>query len=544
MAAKTRVRNPILNNLKCLYTNATSLNDKLSELQVLCETIAPAIVGITETWFKSTSIVKINGFCTYRCDRSSKGDDRRGGGVAIYVSEDLVSYELNDVCFNMSIYEQVWVVVVVNKIKYLIGCIYRPPDRLNMSDLKLVFEAANSYVERGEFKELIIMGDFNFPNINWSENGVDSIAVGNHLSVEHSFTEIINDLFLYQHVNFSTFQISLESMGSILDLIFTSNQNSISELTVNPILGNTSKGHVTLLFKFEINEPCKKDAKNKFKFVYEKGDYDNMGRDFDNIDWCWCLDGGTTQEMFDLFIDKVSTVCNNWVPKINTELRSGKVAFWINQDLKNLIRKKQNLRYKNCAIKWKDPILKNDYRVCSKLVKVECYKARKNYESRLAKDAKTNPKLLYRYINSQSAVSTDIKALRASDGSITNCPNEIVNLLNQHFHDVFVIEDNMNIPKFERLIGDLSIDINEDDIDYQAVVDLLEDMEADKSPGADMLSSCLLKKCARQLALPLTIILENLYALAVYQSNGDQQIFQLYLRKVIKWFLEIIDQSP
>ena len=71
-----------LETLKFMYLNATSLDNKLDEFKVVVDTYGPQIVAVSETWFKSISIVNVKGYNLYRKDR---GDGRRGGGV--YQSE-------------------------------------------------------------------------------------------------------------------------------------------------------------------------------------------------------------------------------------------------------------------------------------------------------------------------------------------------------------------------------------------------------------------------------------------------------------------------
>ena len=78
----------------------------------------PKLIGVSETWFKSSSVVNLQGYYLYRKDRC---DGRRGGGVCLYVENSLDSFQINDPIFNASKLEQVWVVVYFGKDKYLIG---------------------------------------------------------------------------------------------------------------------------------------------------------------------------------------------------------------------------------------------------------------------------------------------------------------------------------------------------------------------------------------------------------------------------------------
>ena len=77
-----------------LYTNARSLLNKLDELQHLILSSRPLIVGLTETWLHAEIAdeeIKIDGYFILRNDRHV---GMCGGGVCLYVREDLSATEL------------------------------------------------------------------------------------------------------------------------------------------------------------------------------------------------------------------------------------------------------------------------------------------------------------------------------------------------------------------------------------------------------------------------------------------------------------------
>jgi len=59
--------------------------------------------------------------------------------------------------------------------------------------------------DKGDFKDLLIMGDFNFPMINWLNGSI--ISIRNDNGIEHKFYETLSDTYIYQHVNVPTFQM-------------------------------------------------------------------------------------------------------------------------------------------------------------------------------------------------------------------------------------------------------------------------------------------------------------------------------------------------
>lgn len=75
----------------------------------------------------------------------------------------------------------------------LVGCIYKSPnsDKENLSLLnKMIIEAS----QMKQFSHLLIMGDFNYPKLDWTNWNSNGDKEGD------AFMESIRDSFLYQHV--------------------------------------------------------------------------------------------------------------------------------------------------------------------------------------------------------------------------------------------------------------------------------------------------------------------------------------------------------
>jgi len=80
------------NHLKCFYTNATSLNNKMNHLRSYISAGEFDVLFISETWFKEDSCPNLNGYSIYKKDRN---DQRHGGGVCIYIKNTFSTYEVS-----------------------------------------------------------------------------------------------------------------------------------------------------------------------------------------------------------------------------------------------------------------------------------------------------------------------------------------------------------------------------------------------------------------------------------------------------------------
>jgi len=77
--------------LKCVYTNARSMGNKQEELEAIIQQNGYDLVAITETWWDNSHDwhAVTDGYRLFRKDRPT----RRGGGVALYVREQLECIE-------------------------------------------------------------------------------------------------------------------------------------------------------------------------------------------------------------------------------------------------------------------------------------------------------------------------------------------------------------------------------------------------------------------------------------------------------------------
>ena len=211
-------RNSSSTHLKCLYTNATSLNNKINELILDIIHHDVSVVFISETWWSDTSAV----FNLFRNDR-----DSRGGGVCIYIRNSLKSYIIDVELLCSNLIEQIWCIVDFGSEKIICGCIYRPGSSSNLENLAIIrsIKQVSSLYYKKECSGLLLCGDFNYATIKWRES---INLLHNELDTQaKEFIDFLNDTFLYQNIVNPTFQVKLGSDSNVLDLIITECENRI-----------------------------------------------------------------------------------------------------------------------------------------------------------------------------------------------------------------------------------------------------------------------------------------------------------------------------
>ena len=210
----------------CIYTNADSLSNKLDELKVrLSDTVdETSIIGITEVCPKNTcrflpteEELQIPGF-----EMISNISERNCRGVALYIKSSIGAVEHK---MNTDFKESVWAKVKLSEQdKLLIGCVYRSPNS-DDENTKSLYDMLKSVSQMSEFSHILIMGDFNYPKIDWSKWISENNSDGEDL------IECIRDCFFYQHSKKPTrARNSVEP--SILDLIMTNEEEMVQDICI------------------------------------------------------------------------------------------------------------------------------------------------------------------------------------------------------------------------------------------------------------------------------------------------------------------------
>ena len=121
------------------------------------------IIGLTETWLNSTN-VDTPMFSDYNHVYETRPVDgnfefkERGGGISLFIRENIIFKKRNDLCRMLPYLELLFVEIDLNNKKYLIGVAYRIPN----TNVELFIDEINSIIEPLKKNyEVILMGDFN-----------------------------------------------------------------------------------------------------------------------------------------------------------------------------------------------------------------------------------------------------------------------------------------------------------------------------------------------------------------------------------------------
>ena len=183
----------------------------------------------------------------------------------------------------------------------------------------------------------------------------------------------------------------------------------------------------------------------------------------------------------------------------------------MNQNAMRVIRKKRRLWKHYCTTKDYQSYLA--YKQVQNFTKSVIRKAKKDFEKKLAANAKKNPKAFYRYINSTCKTQSKVGPLKDSMGNIQTDDATQAGILNDKFVTCFTQEDLSTLPtpepKFDPSQGPPLSNIT---VEVETVSKKIDALNPDKACGPDNIRARTLCELASELAIPITIIFNKCLA--------------------------------
>ena len=175
------------------------LNEEVEKLKKKNVTIP--FITIAETWLKpyiDDAQSEIENYNVFRADRKSS----KNGGCLIYVKNEIIIEE------SMSYDDDTCNAVVCSskRSQCIIASVYRPPNAKDQSFLNML-NFISEFVEncrKTNNYQLLIFGDFNFPNTTWTDSKTSSSA--SKFCQNSDFNNFMENYFLSQYVHESTRQ--------------------------------------------------------------------------------------------------------------------------------------------------------------------------------------------------------------------------------------------------------------------------------------------------------------------------------------------------
>ena len=341
-------------------------------------------------------------------------------------------------------------------------------------------------------EKIVITGDFNFPDINWSS-----------LTGLCSSSNIFCD-FIFNHNLTQLVENPTHNRGNVLDLVLTSNADDVYDLCViRPNQSLPLSDHYMISFKIALS-PSHMYAKIPkeshsccYVFDFPKADIEGIICYLSDSDFSSCFQSNDVEFVWSSIKQLIFNAMHLFIPKVR--LKSHQSPKWFTPQIRHHINclRSMRRRYKsNPTTHLQDQI---NLAQCN--LQEEINSAKSAYETSLIYQfADTNNSKIYKYINSitgQSSIPPTVTLGLCSASS----NSEKASLFNSYFHSVFS-QSSFEIPSLASLSTSVST-LSEVTISSSEVFEVLSALDTSKAMGVNGIGPLILKKCAHVLFEPI-----------------------------------------
>ena len=450
---------------------------QLNEWDIICITESHLLQHIPD------SFVDLPGYTLYRHDTSGSVAKH---GVCCFVRTRLMIDKFatpapNVLTFHLVLYD-VYVCVI-----------YRPPSNTPQTNEAL----ANFLVEFCQEKEVIVMGDLNLPNIEWTKDDITAHAS----PMERMFVEAFISLGLTQWVAQPTFPRS----GNILDLILTSDIERTGNVEVLAPLPGCDHCPTSIEYIFSGLSPLREAPHPQRS--WKRGNFHMIRRRLAEVDWGLELAYLNADLSYEVLTKCVTELVNEFVP-LKQENVKAKLP-WATRPPKSLIQSRKNawntykaVRHRLGRRSTEATTSFSNFCTVNRQFRNFAVKSQAEYEAKLINDVKEKPKLLHSLIRRKKVGRPSVGPLKQCSGQLTDDPKEMADIFVDSFASVFITTSLASPVSHQMFDGSLSeVSFSVDD-----VYNLLTQLDGNSSCGPDGIHPLLLKECAGQLAYPLHVI--------------------------------------
>ena len=490
-------------NLSLFHANIRSLNKNFEYLVDLLHSINNfpfSVIGLSETWLHENSpdMFNLPNYKLIRADRNG----RRGGGVALYISQNLKFKVRTDV--KLSHAESLFIEIDNSSSKNIvIGLIYRPPD----SNIDLFHDELEYFLYKigNENKHIFMLGDFNINFLPSSDN-----------SNSTNFMKLMYSFGFLSVINKPT-RINLNSSTQI-DNIFSNVHNN---KTIGGILCSEVSDHLPLFLTCE----CKLSyPKSNKEYSYRKESKQNielLKQDLFLEEWEDVYNEVDSNIAYNHFNDKLKHYYDKNIPigKVKNQRNKPKNP-WITKGLLKSIQTRNRL-YKSHLRNPTDHSLQTYKSYRNKLTKLIRTSRKLHYADRI-KEASGNTNTTWKII--KEVMGTKIHPPPNDNitlnGSKILHPALYPNSFNSFFTNIGPeLANNINSPNAH--FTDYLSDPNQESLfltptNPSEIINIARSLRNSKSSGFDGISMSLLKQIIHPLASPLTHIFNNSLSQGVF----------------------------
>jgi len=444
--------------------------------------LRPDIILVTETWCKedvTDAYLSIPGYELQADLRRDRKDTANGigGGLLVYATHGLAVLagdNLSD--FNQHISFKI---LTGNDILHFV-LLYRPPSAGPESIVKL----NRKYAPFSQSEPIFFIGDFNLPEINWSNMQAPARLMDTVLTcLDNNLVQLIDQP---THIR-----------GNVLDLVLTNVPERVTNIENQGRLGTSD--HVILSAKILVKAGQEPSAERVPD--WRRADWAALKGRLGRPALLRRLEESSVEGVWECLRDEINTAVDLYVPK--RQRRTGNRPKWMSRDILRALRKKRRI--------WRKERNKDlpEYKEMEKNVKNLIRNAKRNYEKKLATQSKDNSRPFYSYLKRKTKCRTSVGPIKDKNGKMVTDPKEMAEIINQYFNSVFNRDGDGPTPTPSEEPELLSV-LSSFNITEAKIKEKIKKLRPAAAPGPDSIGAGLLQELQDELAPALLIVYKKL----------------------------------
>lgn len=487
-------------NVRGLRTKSTTFLNNLVTEEYGC-------IILNETWLDSdiySSELFDSRYHVFRCDRNKIRTGKvKGGGVLIAVNQQFKS----ELIVTNSILETVTVKVNVFGKVIVISTVYFAPRSL-LSSYQEYFNMLEN-IQCLVDNELIIVGDFNVPEINTASY---NFANGNH--IVKSLNEFMNffNLNLYNNI--------LNSENKTLDLVISSFELQVNQQIDSLVPIDVFHPALVISKNFNFSNPLINDSIESVNmYNYRNADFNLLYELLYHTEWNVLNRCSDVNVAVDKFYEIMYNIIERSVPRVTRKRnKRSRYPVWFTKEIISDIRGKMYHHRRRIGSDYHQ----QEFRRLRLRIKRNVQLAYKNYISSVENSINVNVNEFWNYVKNKKKDHESNQTYSHQGRTALNYA-EASQFFAEHFSSVYtdgslydlnVILSESNQPA----LGVLNIGF----LEIEEVAVALKSLKPKKSAGPDLIPCYIFKACWEILQYPLTL----LYNLAL-NSNTFPDKFKM-----------------
>ncbi|PKU45296.1 rna-directed dna polymerase from mobile element jockey-like [Limosa lapponica baueri] len=204
----------------------------------------------------------------------------------------------------------------------MVGVYYRPPNQ----DIEVDETFYQQLEKLSQSLPLVLVGDFNFPDICWRYNTAER-------EQSRRFLERVEDNFITQLVSEPTRE------STLLDLLLVNREGLVGDVKVQGCLGQSDHE----IIEFSILAEARQGASRTATLDFQKADFGLLRSMVASVPWETVLKAKGAQEGWSYFKEELSKAQEKAIPRSHKTSRQGRRRVWLNRELWLDLREKRKV---------------------------------------------------------------------------------------------------------------------------------------------------------------------------------------------------------